>query len=45
MALCCIHKHNLLDADQEIPAELLRYHIKLRFWFEEYSPPSATGGA
>jgi len=28
---CCIHKHNLLDSDQEIPPQILRYHMKFRF--------------
>ena len=35
---CCRHAHNLLDADQSIPPEILRYHFKLRFWFEVYEP-------
>ena len=26
----------MLDADQEIRPELLRYHMKFRFWFQEY---------
>jgi hypothetical protein len=25
----------MLDADQEIRPELLRYHMKFRFWFQE----------
>lgn len=33
----CHHKRILLDADQEIRPELLRYHVKFRFWFQEYS--------
>lgn len=33
---CCAHGRIMLDADQEIRPELLRYHIKFRFWFQEY---------
>jgi len=33
---CCRHKQIMLDADQEVRPELLRYHIKFRFWFQEY---------
>lgn len=32
---CCSHKRIMLDADQEIRPELLRYHMKFRFWFQE----------
>jgi hypothetical protein len=32
----------MLDADQEIRPELLRYHMKFRFWFQEYKK-DATG--
>ena len=43
---CCRHLQPLLDADQEVPDALLRYHMKFRFWFEEYAParrlPSAN---
>eukprot|EP00933_Yihiella_yeosuensis_P004590 TRINITY_DN108964_c0_g1_i1.p1 TRINITY_DN108964_c0_g1~~TRINITY_DN108964_c0_g1_i1.p1 ORF type:complete len:576 (+),score=88.66 TRINITY_DN108964_c0_g1_i1:245-1729(+) len=35
---CCAHKRILLDADQEVRPELLRYHLKMRFWFQEYKP-------
>lgn len=35
---CCHHKRIMLDADQEIRPELLRYHMKFRFWFQEYKP-------
>eukprot|EP00441_Pelagodinium_beii_P019960 CAMPEP_0197660388 /NCGR_PEP_ID=MMETSP1338-20131121/50813_1 /TAXON_ID=43686 ORGANISM="Pelagodinium beii, Strain RCC1491" /NCGR_SAMPLE_ID=MMETSP1338 /ASSEMBLY_ACC=CAM_ASM_000754 /LENGTH=908 /DNA_ID=CAMNT_0043237725 /DNA_START=30 /DNA_END=2756 /DNA_ORIENTATION=- len=34
---CCGHKRIMLDADQEIRPELLRYHMKIRFWFQEYT--------
>ena len=39
---CCRNGHNLLDANQTIPAQLLRYHMKYRFWFQEYIPGNAT---
>ena len=39
---CCINGHNLLDADQEIPPQLLKYHMKFRFWFQEYIPQNST---
>jgi len=35
---CCHHKRIMLDADQEIRPELLQYHMKFRFWFQEYTP-------
>eukprot|EP00440_Ansanella_granifera_P035912 gb/GFBE01038957.1/.p1 GENE.gb/GFBE01038957.1/~~gb/GFBE01038957.1/.p1 ORF type:complete len:785 (+),score=142.22 gb/GFBE01038957.1/:1-2355(+) len=34
---CCIHGNVLLDADQPDRPELLRYRIKFRFWFQDYS--------
>ena len=34
---CCHHKWVLLDADQEQPVEEMTYHLKFRFWFQEYS--------
>uniref|UniRef100_A0A7S4F885 Uncharacterized protein n=1 Tax=Chrysotila carterae TaxID=13221 RepID=A0A7S4F885_CHRCT len=36
---CCGHKRVLLDADQDPGPSLLRYHMKVRFWFQEYTPP------
>eukprot|EP00939_MAST-03C_sp_MAST-3C-sp1_P001438 g1438.t1 len=42
---CCAHKRILLDADQEVRPELLRYHMKFRFWFQEYVPANATHNA
>ena len=33
---CCGHKRILLDADQDPGPTLLRYHMKWRFWFQEY---------
>ena len=38
---CCGHKRVLLDADQDPGPTLLRYHMKWRFWFQEYTPPAA----
>jgi len=35
---CCGHGRIMLDADQPVRPELLRYHHKYRFWFEEYLP-------
>ena len=34
---CCHHEVVLLDQDQEQPAEEMTYHMKFRFWFQEYS--------
>merc|ERR1719262_1636630 len=42
---CCHHGRIMLDADQEIRPELLRYHMKWRFWFQEYKPATATTNA
>jgi hypothetical protein len=45
---CCGHKRILLDADQVVPDALLRYHMKFRFWYEEYVPgpdPTSHVGA
>ncbi|CAE8610164.1 unnamed protein product, partial [Polarella glacialis] len=39
---CCGHKRILLDADQEIRPELLRYHMKFRFWYQEFKKPSKS---
>ncbi|XP_045180973.2 uncharacterized protein LOC123540207 [Mercenaria mercenaria] len=33
---CCKHKRIMLDADQPVRPELLRYHMKYRFWFQAY---------
>lgn len=41
---CCHHKRIMLDADQEVRPELLRYHMKWRFWFQEYVPKNASTG-
>eukprot|EP01084_Bolivina_argentea_P258905 436665_1 len=39
---CCRNGKNLLDANQTIPSSLLRYHMKFRFWFQEYYPANNT---
>jgi len=39
---CCGHKRVLLDADQDPGPVLLRYHMKWRFWFQEYTPAEAA---
>ena len=38
MVLCCHHQNILLDEVQREPDELLTYHMKFRFWFQEYQP-------
>ena len=46
---CCKHDRVMLDADQEAKCsncgDLLRYHMKFRFWFQEYTPATATANA
>jgi len=42
---CCKHKRIMLDADQEIRPELLRYHMKFRFWYQEYTPATKSSNA
>jgi hypothetical protein len=39
---CCHHGRILQDADQEIRPELLQYHMKWRFWFQEYKPAAGS---
>ena len=42
---CCHHKNVLLDKDQDAeswPNDFMTYRIKVRFWFQEYSPPSVN---
>jgi len=39
---CCGHKRIMLDSDQEVRPELLQYHMKFRFWFQEYVPTGAA---
>jgi hypothetical protein len=33
---CCHHQVVLLDKEQEQPQEEMTYHMKFRFWFQEY---------
>jgi hypothetical protein len=35
---CCVDNRTLLDTDQIVVPTLLRYHMKIRFWFQEYRP-------
>jgi len=41
---CCQHKRIMLDADQtkNDAGPVLRYHMKFRFWFQEYKPPTTV---
>jgi len=40
---CCHHNRIMLDEDQGPgTGALLRYHMKWRFWFQEYVPANAT---
>jgi len=41
---CCKHKRIMLDDDQRQMdnGPLLRYHMKMRFWYQEYDPTNAT---
>lgn len=41
---CCRHNHFLLDKDQDIPwsDQYLEYHLKYRFYFEEFREQTAT---
>ena len=40
---CCKHMQSLLDTDQETPwkDQPLEYHMKFRYYFEEYTPARA----
>lgn len=42
---CCGHMRIMTDIDQEVRPELLRYHMKFRFWFQEYKPKTAKTNA
>ena len=42
---CCGHRRILLDTDQDPGDELLRYHMKFRFWFQEYEQGEPIKGA
>jgi len=37
---CCHHKDILLDADQPVDNRTDEYHMKFRFWFQDYVPPT-----
>jgi hypothetical protein len=40
--IACHHMWSLLDADQEIPwaDQPQEFHLKFRFWYQEYTPPT-----
>ena len=38
---CCRDRTLLLDLDQDPGPVLLRYHMKFRFWFQEYTPAAS----
>jgi len=42
---CCHHRDILLDADQPIDNRTDEYHLKYRFWFQDYVPATATAPA
>ena len=42
---CCGHRRVMLDHDQDPGPSLLRYHMKYRFWFDEYKEGKPTPGA
>lgn len=43
---CCHHGRIMLDEDQAPgTGDLLRYHMKWRFWFEEYAPAANNTNA
>lgn len=42
---CCGHRRVLLDHDQDPGPDLLRYHMKFRFWFEEYKEGAPVRGS
>ena len=33
---CCGDQRTMLDADQKVPEGTLRYHMKIRFWYQEF---------
>ena len=35
---CCRHKYILLDEDQKQPDGFLTYHMKFRFWYQDFDP-------
>ena len=44
---CCGHERIMLDENQTCDncGDLLRYHMKWRFWFQEYTPANDTHNA
>ena len=42
---CCHHGDVLLDADQPVDNRTDEYHLKYRFWFQDYVPATATAPA
>lgn len=46
---CCTHARVMLDYQQNATCsncgDFLRYHMKFRFWFEEYTPATPTQNA
>ena len=43
---CCVHNRIMLDEEQQnasLAGALLRYHMKWRFWFQEYNVAGADG--
>ena len=42
---CCSHGRIMLDVDQPVRPELLQYHMKYRFWFQEYVPVTTKKNA
>ena len=40
---CCHHQIVLLDKEQEQPEEEMTYHMKFRFWFQEYTENTIFG--
>ena len=42
---CCGHRRVMLDVEQDPGPSLLRYHMKFRFWFQEYHAGTPTPGA
>merc|ERR1712113_716798 len=44
--IACHHMFSLLDADQDIPwpDQPLEYHLKMRFWYQDYDEAYHTNG-
>ena len=39
---CCGDTRIMLDTDQDPGTDLLRYHMKFRIWYQDYTPKDAT---